>query len=445
MPSSTTSSRGSTGKKRAAGSNKGGEKGGKKQKKTAATNGKPPKPPKLPTQPQGKKDGSRQEKAEVKKSRPRNFVEEEDVILARAYVNISQDGAIGTNQTIHDFWKRIKEVFDKLVEDDKELEDMPERAPTALQNRFDRHIKPGINRFNSFYKALKESNPSGWNEEKFIDESCSNYLQAEGKPFGFTKCFPILRECPRFDPMICNLVCDPEDEENKVNVVSKIMGEGIERPQGSKAAKAAKKKGKPDAASIASMESSKLATMKHMSASTDRIANSMEFQANTLSLQATISSIMDEARMHKELDNAEAAKACLLEAHKVRKQMQVVYSTEQRKKKSMEKPTARASARASAYSPPPVSTINVEEQEPSNVNEGEEEPSFSENGVEDAIGKEDDTTGPVKFTSVVPDCLDEGDDTSGGSGRGSSCILNNEDQARTAADLARIAKHKEAV
>ena len=171
MPSSTTSSRGSTGKKRAAGSNKGGEKGGKKQKKTAATNGKPPKPPKLPTQPQGKKDGSRQEKAEVKKSRPRNFVEEEDVILARAYVNISQDGAIGTNQTIHDFWKRIKEVFDKLVEDDKELEDMPERAPTALQNRFDRHIKPGINRFNSFYKALKESNPSGWNEEKFIDES----------------------------------------------------------------------------------------------------------------------------------------------------------------------------------------------------------------------------------------------------------------------------------
>ena len=111
----------------------------------------------------------------------------------------------------------------------------------------------------------------------------------------------------------------------------------------------------------------------------------------------------------------------------------------------MEKPTARASARVSAYSPPPVSTINVEEQEPSNVNEAEEEPSLSKNGVEDAIGKEDDTTGPVKFTSVVPDCLDDGDDTSGGSGRGSSCILNNEDQASTAADLARIAKHKEAV
>ena len=137
MPSSTTSSRGS--KKRAGGSSKSGEKEGKKQKKAAATTtkGKPPKPPKLPTQPQGKKDASRQEKAEIKKTRPRNFVEEEDVHLARAYVNISQDGAIGTNQTIHEFWKRIKEVFDKLVKEDKELEDMPERAATALQIRFD--------------------------------------------------------------------------------------------------------------------------------------------------------------------------------------------------------------------------------------------------------------------------------------------------------------------
>ena len=40
-----------------------------------------------------------------------NWIEEEDVYLCKAYVNITQDGARATNQTAETFWKRISESF----------------------------------------------------------------------------------------------------------------------------------------------------------------------------------------------------------------------------------------------------------------------------------------------------------------------------------------------
>ena len=85
----------SSGKRKAADPGKG------KKKKNKSKNG-----PKLPTQPkkavEKAKDPPKEDKNE-KKKRPPNFVEEEDIILCRAIVNISQDSATGTDQTIENF------------------------------------------------------------------------------------------------------------------------------------------------------------------------------------------------------------------------------------------------------------------------------------------------------------------------------------------------------
>ena len=175
------------------------------------------KPPKLPTQVKKKTDTAAPGKEERKK-RPPNFVEEEDIILCKAVVNVSQDAAVGTNQTQDECWQRITAVFNELKGKDTDPEDLPERAPSALKNRFDRHIRPGMNGFNGFYKALKDQNPSGWNEDKFMEESLQNYLQKEGKPFPWSKCCPILWACPKYDPIVCDLVGDPDDDEKKATI-----------------------------------------------------------------------------------------------------------------------------------------------------------------------------------------------------------------------------------
>ena len=343
---------------------KGGNKGKKRKDqpgKAAATTKSKKKKPQLPTQASRTDDSSKEtsnkpepEKAENKKKRPPNFVEEEDIILCRAVVNISQDSATGTDQTIEIYWQRIQSVFDELKGKDDDLEDLPDRTSSALKNRFDRHIKPGINRFNGFYKALKDQNPSGWNEDKFIEESCQNYLQAEGKPFPWSKCAPILWKCPKCDPIVCDLVADPEDPEKKANVVAKVMGEGKERPIGSKAAKAGKTK-KPDAASIASIETAKLATMRDMNANSGLIATAMGFQAQTFNFQSAISALMDEAKMYRELGDEENCRRSMLAAQTERAAMQEARLEHRRTMMDSAKPPVSVDDTGD----PPVSSVNV--------------------------------------------------------------------------------------
>ena len=126
-----------------------------------------------------------EEKKESNK-REVNYIEEEDVCLCIAHVNISQDGAIATNQTMEDFWERIAEKF--LEQQSKCTACLkakrPVRKGSSLRNRFDRKIKPTVNEFNGFYKPCKENPVSGENEEDIIRNAHEKCLEAKGKPFG---------------------------------------------------------------------------------------------------------------------------------------------------------------------------------------------------------------------------------------------------------------------
>ena len=134
------------------------------------------------------------EERKEKAKRPPNFIEEEDIYLCKAHVNVSQDGAKATDQTIEQFWQRIYDLWSPLQQDCAACKaaKLPKRDWRAMQSRFSRRIRPAINRYNGYYKALKDSNPSGWNEEKFHTETCDKFLEDTGKPFGWSKCVPML-------------------------------------------------------------------------------------------------------------------------------------------------------------------------------------------------------------------------------------------------------------
>ena len=278
-----------------------------KKKAPAASKKKPPQDSDTES-----KESKGEDKVQKKKNvRPVNFIEEEDIFLCRALVNVSQDGAKGTDQTMQEYWERIKEKFDELVATDKVCLEKGDRPWKSLQNRFDRHIRRQVNKYNSFYKAAKEKNPSGWNEENFIEEACQNYLVAEGKPFGLSKCAKILWECPKFDPVLCDLTQDPDDDDAKCNRITKVMGEDKERPLGAKASKAGKTKS--DAATLASLETDKLAAMRDMTSSTNDIAAAILHQS-------VINPMMEEARLYREAGMMDEFTATMREVKKLREQ-----------------------------------------------------------------------------------------------------------------------------
>ena len=108
-----------------------------------------------------------------KKQRSTNFSAEEDVLLARANVNRSQNGAVGTDQNAKKLWQEIKSVHDDLVVQEKifaEDEVLLEREWSSLKNRHKRYIQKNVTKFVAIYRAEKEKNHSGWNDDKYMDE-----------------------------------------------------------------------------------------------------------------------------------------------------------------------------------------------------------------------------------------------------------------------------------
>ena len=321
--------RGRSQKKRKASASSSGN-GSKKVKKTASNKAKK-KAPTLPVRRGSAKSSeaasdSEESKAEEaptqkakkqkQKPRPMNFQPQEDIYLCKAVVNISQDAAKGTDQKVGVYWDRIKGKFDDLVAKDSDLKDCPDRNSASLQSRFDRNIKKQVNLFNNYYKRHKDSNPSGWNEEKFIDESCESFLKGEGKPFAWVQCAQILWKCPKFDPLLTDLTMDPDDEDAKTNRVTKVMGQDMERPLGSKKTKAGSTTKKLDAATIATMESTKNEYIRGMMNASFLMSDTMEFQT-------TMNRMMDKARLYQQMgriDDCDQVLADIEEQEKLRKE-----------------------------------------------------------------------------------------------------------------------------
>mmetsp|Transcript_15219 Transcript_15219/g.28636 ORF Transcript_15219/g.28636 Transcript_15219/m.28636 type:complete len:239 (-) Transcript_15219:50-766(-) len=109
------------------------------------------------------------------------------------------------------------------------------RTSHSLKVRWQRTIYKEVQLFNGCYSRIVNKNPSGWNEEKIMEEATKLYIEQTGhREFKYAECYEILQELPKFDPMKSSVdnISGP-----RTNCDGKLMGEGMERPIGSKKAK----------------------------------------------------------------------------------------------------------------------------------------------------------------------------------------------------------------
>jgi hypothetical protein len=204
--------------------------------------------------------------------RSKNFSEEEDVLICKAYVRVSEDPVKGANQKSDVFWKAVYSNYNELKLSQEE--EIPERNSQAIKNRFQRHIQKHANLYNGYYKQLKDKNPSGWKEDDYLCNTVIKFNEEEGRQFQFTNCMPILQKLLKFDPMMTDLTFDDDDEldSSNTNKIAGAMGANKPRPIGNKKAK----KAKLETGSLASLETDKVASIAKLSEATSKLAETME-------------------------------------------------------------------------------------------------------------------------------------------------------------------------
>jgi hypothetical protein len=184
-----------------------------------------------------------------KKKKLPNWTVAEDVILARSFVNTSQNPLVGNDQKGSNFWKTVHEKFNFLVDGDEDIENFG-RDQDACMNRFQRQISKQVQKWNKHFKQLNEEKPSGTSKDKWPDMATDRFCEEEGYPFKFQGAALVLHAMPKFNPMVDVTELDDDDIEEEdeievsgdtkpaaVNIIGAPMGAHIQRPIGNKAAK----------------------------------------------------------------------------------------------------------------------------------------------------------------------------------------------------------------
>ena len=136
--------------------------------------------------------------------RQANYSEDEDYLIACAYVNVSVDPIKGVGQKADTFWTRVLEKY--VILSEKYLADngveIPVRNKDSIEQRWKKKISKSVQVWNKFYRQLKAVKRSGWNEDNYIEEAGNLFKEEVGEPFKYAKCVPILHKLPKFDPML---------------------------------------------------------------------------------------------------------------------------------------------------------------------------------------------------------------------------------------------------
>ncbi|PUZ45476.1 hypothetical protein GQ55_8G226700 [Panicum hallii var. hallii] len=121
--------------------------------------------------------------------RGRSFTHEEDRAICSAFLHVSKDPIIGTNQTSAGYYTRMHRHF----VDNNGLS--TNRTKVSIENRWGT-IQKAVNKFCGFYDAMERRNQSGKNEQDRINDAIRMYEEIE--PWQFHHCWLILRGEPKW-------------------------------------------------------------------------------------------------------------------------------------------------------------------------------------------------------------------------------------------------------
>ena len=178
------------------------------------------------------------------KKKGANFCDEEDVLVCRSFKSMTLNNIMGSGKKSNKFWQECGEKYNLLVDDigpsrDKNL--IHHRDHGAIQNRWSRVIMPQMNKFLPYLRAAKIPVKSGYDEAKYIADACEQYKEDNDREFAFCHVIEVLSDLAKFDSKITAKEAEELENENLDATNNNVppMGAGLDRPQGSKAAKSA--------------------------------------------------------------------------------------------------------------------------------------------------------------------------------------------------------------
>ncbi|XP_062227357.1 uncharacterized protein LOC133925445 [Phragmites australis] len=174
----------------------------------------------------------KKKKAEPKTDRTK-WIDEEDELLMSAWLNVSQDPVVGTNQSKEMYWGRIAKYFNTY------------RKPTKMT----RSDKALINHMKLITDAMARA--------------CTAYKGIEGKPFVYTHCWVMLVDHPKWyahESAKAQKMQDVVDAQSSQAACNEVANDAASHastelpwPIGRDTAKAARARKSPSTASLATV------------------------------------------------------------------------------------------------------------------------------------------------------------------------------------------------
>jgi hypothetical protein len=193
------------------------------------------------------------DEGKAKKKRGPNWTSREDKLLTQAWSKATLNSIKGNYQKEEAYWSDVQGHFVALT---KPLS-LPERSVDSMQARW-RGINAACSKFNGIFVQVTRMPKSGWNDEKYMEESLKIYQAEEKENFSYYDCWMLLKDHAKWsvgETSIRNIISgnksedaaaaeeavivDDGDKDNKKVAALKTQSSG--RPQGQKIAKEERK------------------------------------------------------------------------------------------------------------------------------------------------------------------------------------------------------------
>ncbi|PUZ51903.1 hypothetical protein GQ55_6G228500 [Panicum hallii var. hallii] len=158
---------------------------------------------------------------ETRTVKKRYWTHEEEVRLASAWLNCSNDQIHGNDKKGDTFWKEIAEYFNKHAPADRQ------RDVNQLKIHWSR-LKTLISNFNGCWSAVSKMHTSGYSNDQLMDEAQKMYANANnGKPFTLVHWWKALRNEPKF----CAHISQMDKEKGQSRTIDIIEDKDQQPPQ----------------------------------------------------------------------------------------------------------------------------------------------------------------------------------------------------------------------
>lgn len=131
------------------------------------------------------------------KARGKNWTSGEDEALCLAWLDVSQDPIVSTNQKAETLYDRIHQKFAEICREKNLAVDPELRGIKGIKSRWS-IVNKGVSKFAGCLAQIKARQQSGASPEDELQQALLLYNTKEKAPFSMMHCFKILVSAPKW-------------------------------------------------------------------------------------------------------------------------------------------------------------------------------------------------------------------------------------------------------